>query len=232
MVGLLYVLTAAATTHFHIAPPDLLFDGITPLAPYQWVHPPPEQAAGNEPPEEGAAALTLGVSGAPPGSVSTGDGQCTVILKGNSVAPRPGESTIRVRILPVDPAGLASASPGLRFDSNAYRIEVVYARSGAPVALRAPMSVVLRAATGGTEIVRLSGGAWTPLQTTGYPLSVLVADVPQVGTFAVLAPEAPRHARVRSWESFALPLAALAAAALALSLRLLLGRRWRRGARG
>lgn len=193
-IAVLFVVTAAAASRSGIVPQVLLSHGEEPLSRYNWVHPPPHTATGNGPAQPGAALVRLAASGLPPRSVTTGDGQCTVIIKENSLAPRAGESAVRVRILPMDPARVAQVPSGRRFDSNAYRIEGTYPRSGAAVVLRGPVTVVLRAATGGTEIVWHAGAGWTVLQTAGYPLAVVVADTPNLGTFAVLAPQTPGHA--------------------------------------
>jgi len=218
--SVLYLITAAAWLHWGIAPIGLLYDGAVPLPRYQWVQPPPDLAAGNQPARAGTAVLPLTPSGSPPTSVATEDGQCTVVFTGSAVAPRSGESSVRVRIIPLDPATVARAPLGLRFDSNAYQIEAAYEPSGAPVTLQRPVSVILRSATGATQMAWHSGSGWISLQTISYPqMSVVLADTSHLGTFVILTPATEAYGLPRSWAPYALGLAALVAAALALLLR-------------
>jgi hypothetical protein len=124
--------------------------------------------------------------------VATGDGQCTVIFNDGAVAAGPAGSTLTVTITPLDPASLAPPPAGMRFDGNACRLEANYGRSKTVPRYRRPVSVVLRYATGGTQIVRaVSGGqsAWEPIRTVRYAghLHLLVADAPALGTFASAA---------------------------------------------
>lgn len=187
-IAALFVVTAAAAGQSGMAPHVVLAheEDVSSLRAYRWVHPPPGQAHDNKPAELGTATIRLAASGIPPQTVTSGDGQCTALFKENSVAPRAGESAIRVKILPYDAGSIAGVPPGRQFDSNAYRIEAAYAQSGAAVVLRAPITVNIRAATGGIEIVRYAGNGWKVIQATSYPLLVMVADTPNLGTFAVL----------------------------------------------
>lgn len=220
-----YLITAAAWLHGGIAPKGLLYDGTAPLPRYQWVQPPPGLAAGNQPARPGTALLPLLPSGSPPTSVATEDGQCIVVFTGSAVAPRAGESSVRVRIIPLDPATVAEVPLGLRFDSNAYQIEAAYESSGAPVTLERPVSVILRSATSATQMAWRSRSEWTSLQTISYPqMSVVVADTSHLGTFVILTPATEAHRPSRSWEPYALGLAALIAVALSLLFRRSRGR--------
>lgn len=204
-----------------------LYDGVSPLPPYQWVHPPRELARDNRPPEPGRASRDLDPAGRSPGAVATGDAQCTVIFNEGSVAAGPLGRTITVTITPLDPASLGPPPPGIRFDGNACRFDAVAGASGAVPRFRRPVTVVLRYATGGTEIVRETSGAtpvWQPIRTTRYAghLRLLVADVTTLGTFAPVAPAGTPYVSPTSWAGPAV--AAVAAVFVAL---VLLRRPWR-----
>src|SRR5206468_7877564 len=93
--------------HRGIVPGRLLLDGIAPLQPYRWQHPPPELARDNQLPSAGAAVLPLGPTGSRAASVATDDGQATISLNDNAIAPASGSSALRVRITPVDAGKLA-----------------------------------------------------------------------------------------------------------------------------
>jgi hypothetical protein len=209
-------------------PPRLgrsLYDGITPLPPYQWVHPPRELALDNRPPEPGRATRDLDPAGRSAGAVATGDAQCTVILNDGSIAAGPLGQTVTVTITPLDPASIGPPPAGMRSDGNACRFEAVYGKSGAVPRFSRPVTIVLRYATGGTQIVRASSGggpAWQPIHTVQYAghLHLLVADVPTLGTFAPVAPAGTPYRQGTPWAAYA-----AAAAALVVFVALVLLRR-------
>lgn len=185
-----------------------LYDGVTPLPPYQWVHPPRELAQDNRPPEPGRATRHLDPSGRSAGAVATGDAQCTVILNDGSIAAGPLGSTITVTITHLDPATIGPPPPGTRFDGNACRFDAVYGQSGAVPRFSHPVTVVLRYATGGTQIVGApSGGgpAWQPIHSVQYAghLHLLVGDVTTLGTFAPVAPAGTPYAPRTPWGAYA-----------------------------
>jgi len=191
-LAVLFFLSVAAAAAGRLVAPAILAHGEeVPLPAYRWVHPPADAATADKPAE--GIAKTISLAASDPQSVATADGQCTVIFKERSVAPKTGESAVQVRIVPMDPALVGKAPQGKRFDSNAYRIEATYARSGASIVLGGPVNVFMRAATGGTDIVLRAGAAWKVVQSTSYPLSVMTIDTRSLGAFAVLAPGTPTH---------------------------------------
>jgi len=192
-----------------------LYDGVTPLPPYQWVHPPRELAQDNRPPEPGRATRDLDPTGRSPGAVATGDAQCTVILNDGSIAAGPLGSTITVTITQLDPATIGPPPPGMRFDGNACRLDAAYGKSGAVPRFTRPVTIVLRYATGGTQIVRASSGggpAWQPIHAVQYAghLHLLVADVPTLGAFAPAAPAGTPYRAGPPWAAYAAVAAAVA----------------------
>jgi hypothetical protein len=209
-----------------------LYDGIVPLPPYQWVHPPDELARDNRPPQPGRATLTLNPDGKSPGSVATGDGQCTVIFNDGSAAAGPSGAALVVTITPLDPASIAPPPSGLRFDGNACRFRARYGPSGAAPKFARAVTIVLRYASFGTQIVEAEtagGAAWQPIRTTRYAghLHLLVADVGALGTFASVAPVHAPYVRPTPWAAYA-----VAAAALLFMLIVLLRRRRAKPAAG
>ncbi|HEV2438902.1 MAG TPA: hypothetical protein VGX97_02420 [bacterium] len=205
-----------------------LYDGVSPMPPYQWAHPPRELARDNRPAEPGRTTRDLDPEGRSPGAVATGDAQCTVIFNDGAIAAGPLGGTITVTVTPLDPASLAPPPPGTRFDGNACRFEAVYGKSGVAPRYRRPITVVLRYATGGTQIVRATAAGpprWEPIRAVQYGghLQLLVADVTALGTFAPVAPAGTPYVSRTSWARVAV----VAAGALFVVL-VLLRRPWRR----
>ena len=143
-------------------PIRLLYDGLVPLPPYRWVHPPPSRARDNRPALSGAGTVAIG----PPSKateVATDDDQALVTFAEGAIAPRPGESRVNVAVVPLDPVTVAPAPGARRFDGNAYRIEAAYATSGAQAVLASPVTVVLRYPVHATLFFRFAGPGWEPL---------------------------------------------------------------------
>jgi hypothetical protein len=165
-------------------PIRILYDGLVPLPPYRWVHPPPSRARDNRPPLPGAGTISLG----PPSQaveVSTDDDQALVTFPRGIVAPRPGESSVKITIVPLDPVSVAPAPNKSRFDGNAYRIEARYAASGEPAVLTAPASVVLRYPVHATVMLWWSDPAWTPLSVSLFTGSQqALSNTNRLGVFA------------------------------------------------
>jgi hypothetical protein len=149
-------------------PMRLLYDGLAPLPPYRWVHPPADRARDNQLPQPGTGTITFGPSGSRPAEVTTDDDQALVTFPGAVIAPRVGESTIKVTITPLDPATVAPAPDGQRFDGNAYRIEAIYVASALPVVLAGPVTVVLRYPVHATLILRFTDPRWKGLPTNRF----------------------------------------------------------------
>jgi hypothetical protein len=167
----------------------VLFDGVAPLPPYHWVRPPQSRARDNQPPDGGAGSVTLTDTGSLTGALTTGDDQAAVLFPADAIAPRRGETTVRVTITPLDPAAVAPVPSGLAFDGNAYRIEAMYGVSRAPATFRKKVTVVLRFPAGGTKILRAEGAAWTALPSTTIPPAMQdVADTDTLGVFVAAGP--------------------------------------------
>ena len=165
----------------------ILYDGLAPLAPYRWVHPPMDRAGNNQPPSPGSGAVVLGPQGSQATEISTGDEQALITIPDGAFPPHAGESSVKVTITPLDPATIAPVPPGHAFDGNAYRFEATYAGSGAPAAVTAPLTVVLRYAVHGVVILRAQDRGWRPLQTARFDGSAQVLAATDVlGVFVPL----------------------------------------------
>lgn len=167
-------------------PARLLYDGLLPPPPYHWVNPSAHPASNNEPAEAGAGVLLLGAQGSEAEEIGTDDGQALVTFPNGAVAPQRGESSVKVRITPLDPATVAPAPRGHPFDGNAYRVEASYAVSGKPAVLATSLTVVLRFPVQATEILRFLGPEWAILRTTtGY--HQVLANTDRLGVFVAAA---------------------------------------------
>ncbi|HLW60598.1 MAG TPA: hypothetical protein VKV57_11835 [bacterium] len=125
--------------------------------------------------------------------MSTDDAQATVIFPQNGVVPHHGESSVIVKITPVDPFTFAPPPSQLNFDGNAYRIDLRYANSKAVIELAKPVTVVLRYPISATALLRFSGSGWSPLGATQVSEGMEVfapSDLP--GVFVAAGPTATR----------------------------------------
>ena len=159
-LAVVYVAIALVTPELTGRPLLPLFDGFAPPAPYNWVNPPPGLEDDNSPPPEASqdVALDEGVSKA--SNSATSDGQAIAGLDIGSVAPHPPDTSVLVRISPVDPGTLAPLPDGLRPEGNAYRVTLAYQPSGEAVtALAKPGTIALTAAAPATTLVFSSDGS-------------------------------------------------------------------------
>lgn len=173
-------------------PVRILYEGMAPIAPYRWVKPPTNLAASNEPPKPWTGSIAFRANASEPSSFATGDGQMIAVFRQGAVAPRDGETAVRVTLTPLDAESLAPAPAGSRYDGNAYRIDAVYGGSGVPAALRLPMTVVLRYARHSESLLRLDEPTWTPLSATAVPESMQIfAMTDRLGVFVAAGPPLP-----------------------------------------
>ncbi len=170
-------------------PVRVLYDGMMPLPPYQWVRPPANFPHENKPPEAGAGTVRLTASGSDSGAITTGDDQAAVLFARDAIAPRPGETVVKVTIRPLDPATVGPPPAGMTFDGNAYLFEAIYGTSRSPVQLRKPATVALRFPAIGTQVLRWTGSGWIALRSTAIPPAMQdIADSDPLGIFVAAAP--------------------------------------------
>ena len=110
-----------------------LFDGFAPPVPYRWVNPPPEFAAGNQPPEAAERTVPLTAEGNEATNASTTDAQIIVTLPTATVPANPPDTAILLKLTPLDAATLAPLPEGLKAHSNAYQVTMTFQPSGTPV---------------------------------------------------------------------------------------------------
>lgn len=166
-----------------------VFDGVQPPAPYRWVAPPPEFADQNQPALAGSAMIT--VEDLDQGFVAvTEDGQAQLSGAADAFRARPEERAVRVEIVPRDPARVAPAPPGLRFDGNAYEVRATYRPSDAPVPFVGEVAIVLRYPAHATALLRWTGSRWERLEATPVPAALQVfAQTDEPGVFVAGAPD-------------------------------------------
>ncbi len=201
-------------------PIRLLYDGLVPLPPYRWVHPPASRARDNKPALPGSGTVAMG----PPSraaEVATDDDQALVTFPEGAIAPRSGETSVKVAIVPLDPVAVAPAPGGRRFDGNAYRIDATYTPSGAPAVLASPVTVVLRYPVHATLFLRLGGKDWELLPPQVFTGSQQVlTNTDRLGVFAAATLYNARHAGPRgTWTGYAALGAALAGLLVAMGVR-------------
>lgn len=145
-------------------------------------------------PSRSTAPFTLGPDGAPASNASTDDGQAIVGVDKGSVPARPPDTSVTVRILPVDAGTLGPLPPGLRAVSNAYKVGLSYLPSGTPLTtLPVKGTIALTAAEVGTRtLYSADGQAWEERQSSPYGQDQgLFTDFDMVGWFVVATSATP-----------------------------------------
>ena len=153
--------------------------------------------------------------------VATDDDQALVTFPEGALAPRPGETSVKVAVVPLDPVTVAPAPPARRFDGNAYRIEATYAASGNSAVLAAPVTVVLRYPVHATLFLRFGGKEWELLPPQIFTGSQQVlTNTDRLGVFAAATLYNAREAGAKGpWTEFAGLGAALAGVFVAARAR-------------
>ena len=217
-----------------------LLDGLGPAAPYRWVNPPPDLASGNQPPSAGEFTLELDRGGVRGQVLITSDNQVTVIVSDGAIAPRAGETTVKLTVEPLDAATLPAPTGGLETFGNAYGLKATYEPSGTPVTeldgeidliLLYPVTPNVHAASH-TMLRSATGASWKDLETTDSVAQQQVqAKIPNLGTFVVAgvpapSPVAPAESGGGGSNTTAVVLLVLAGCGLLVGIGLLLrGRR-------
>ena len=169
-LAVVYVLVALVTPELTGRPLLPLFDGFAPPAPYNWVNPPPGLDEDKSPPGETNQEVALDEAGSRASNAATPDGQAIVGLDTGSVPPNPPDTTVLVRVSPVDPGTLPPLPGGLRPEGNAYRVTIAYQPSGQEVTtLAAPGTIALTAAAPATTLLFApDGGQWQEIQARPF----------------------------------------------------------------
>ena len=225
LVVALYLVAVLATMRLaghHVRP---LFEGIGPVAPYQWVDPPPEFAAGNTPPKPAEVDTVLDATGSKAAGPSTPDGQLVLALPAGSVAARAPDTAFRTTLTPLAPKALGALPAGLRANGNAYRVELAYEPSATPITTLAKSGNVILVVPEPATTVYTSpdGKAWTALETQqvgGAASTTVGAQLTGPGYFVAAAPEAAPAVGAGGNDAGSVVAVAAATAALALVIGL------------
>lgn len=202
------------------------FDGLTPPAPYRWIHPPAELRQGNQQPLAGTGTVTLDGSGsALPGTAFTEDGQATLSWTGGTWKV-PGKRRVTLRLTP---ERSFPATGSMRTSTNVYCVT-----GSAPIAAGHHLSVTLAysdaIARAPQQIYEAAPrGHWQGIGTSPAPVPYTIsAQTSTLGCFVAGAGSPPAP-----WYEQRLPLVAAALAVVVVAgggTTVLVRRRRRRGA--
>ena len=146
----------------HVRP---LYDGFAPPNSYSWVDPPAFFSAGIAKPVATSAVVPIGAAGSNAAGVATPDGQFVIDLARGAIARHASDRQITVEITPVAPKHLAAVPLDLRANGNAYRVQMTYEPSNAPVtAIARPGTLLVELPEVGNRLFRSSSGrSWSTL---------------------------------------------------------------------
>lgn len=198
----LYLIVAALTTSW--APDQVrpLFDGFgSHSGRYSWVNPPKEFSEGNQRPDGSTAQIVFKSETSSPASAETRDGQVLAALVEGSLAPYPPDTAANITVTPLDSAKLGPLPPGLRAESNAYRVQVMYQPSKTPATtLSRPGSVgLISAAPADTLLHSPDGTQWQAQEAR--PLAQgngLTAPLTEPGYYLIAGKGEPRASSTSS----------------------------------
>jgi len=206
----LYV-AAALITHVPVRP---LYDGSGPPLPYNWVKP-PSGFSNNKKPRPFSQNVDIGSKGSVGANLATTDGQAVLILPEGSFAKNKGDTAVRIRFVPLDPAKI-SPLPKPAPQGNAYAVTAHYEPSHATAVPAQNVTVLLRYPAQATTIIRLDGSTWTPLKAQNLVSTLQIyANTDKLGTFVAAG---GRNKSVILW--YITGFVSLAAASLGLILGL------------
>lgn len=186
-VAVAYVGVVAATvalTHRHVRP---LLDAVGPAAPYRWVNPPPDFAAGNVRPA--ATELTFGIQDTdpPPGGASE-DSQFVFSLPRGAI-PAKGTAKVVAAMKPVDPDKLGPLPAKTFADGNAYQVVFTYAPGGDAAPIKATGSVLLTVPVPADAIMfSPDGRTWQTVKSKSASATSIGGDMPGAGYYLATSP--------------------------------------------
>ncbi len=129
----LYVAVVLATSLTTGHPVRPLFDGAGVTTPYRWVKPPWYVGSTNVKPTAGHTDITFENGVSPLIGVNSPDAQVILTLPAGALPSHAGDNVVRATFTPLDPKKFAKPPAGKRPDGNAYRVDMTYQPSGAPV---------------------------------------------------------------------------------------------------
>jgi hypothetical protein len=123
------VVTNLTTGH----PVRPLFDGAGGQTPYKWVKPPWYAVSTNVKPKASSTEIVFENGVSPLIGVTSDDAQIILNLPQGALPAHGTDTAVRASFTPLDPKKLAKPPNGTRPNGNAYRVEMTYQPSGAPV---------------------------------------------------------------------------------------------------
>jgi hypothetical protein len=175
-LAVLYAVVVVATGLTGGHPVRPLLDGAGATTPYKWVKPPWYVGSANIKPTPSQTDITFDNGTSPLTGVNSADSQIILNLPRGAIPPHAGDTGVRAAFTPLDPRKLAKPPSGMRADGNAYRVEMTYQPSGAPVPTTAQSGNVIMIVPDEAEkmLFSLDGKSWDELPThmLGDPTTV------------------------------------------------------------
>jgi len=144
-----------------------LFDGASTNTPYQWVKPPWYVGSVNVKPTVSHTDIAFANGVSPLTGVNSADAQIILNLPQGSLPSHAGDTAVRATFTPLDPKKLAKPPGDMRADGNAYRVDMTYQPSGAPVTNVTTSGNVIMVVPDEAEkmMFSLDGKSWDELPT-------------------------------------------------------------------
>jgi hypothetical protein len=164
LVGL-YAAVVVATGLMSGHPVRPLFDGAGATTPYRWIRPPWYVGSTNIKPTPGHTDIAFDNGASPLTGVNSADSQIILNLPRGALPTHGADTAVRVSFTPLDPKKLGSTPNGTRPDGNAYRVEMTYQPSGAPVPTTSQSGNVIMVVPDEAEkmLFSLDGKEWDEL---------------------------------------------------------------------
>ena len=163
----LYAAAVLATGLLTGHPVRPLFDGASTNTPYQWVKPPWYVGSVNVKPTVSHTDIAFANGVSPLTGVNSADAQIILNLPQGSLPSHAGDTAVRATFTPLDPKKLAKPPGDMRADGNAYRVDMTYQPSGAPVTNVTTSGNVIMVVPDEAEkmMFSLDGKSWDELPT-------------------------------------------------------------------
>ncbi|HTC81242.1 MAG TPA: hypothetical protein VK848_06880 [Acidimicrobiia bacterium] len=163
----LYAAAVLATSLLTGHPVRPLFDGASTNTPYQWVKPPWYVGSVNVKPTVSHTDIAFANGVSPLTGVNSADAQIILNLPQGSLPSHAGDTAVRATFTPLDPKKLAKPPGDMRADGNAYRVDMTYQPSGAPVTNVTTSGNVIMVVPDEAEkmMFSLDGKSWDELPT-------------------------------------------------------------------
>lgn len=172
----LYAAVVVATSLSTGHPVRPLFDAAGGAVPYKWVKAPWYVASTNIKPRPSHQDIAFENGTSPQTGVTSEDAQVILNVPQGALPPRSGETAVRLSFTPLDPTKLGKPPGGVRPNGNAYRVQMAYQPSGAPLdALTTSGNVVMVVPDEAERMLfSVDGRLWSelPTQTLGDPTTV------------------------------------------------------------